>query len=175
MSSYGQPEDLWIDWIVGSEYEGGVLKVEPANILPVGNSLKLRTYVAWSGTNFWERTAVKTAIEGPNVKLTYLLQDLQAGGTPIRIDGGPLTVLTALDAQMTADGYGSWYWGPNDLFYRFGDSVEITTGLHGSGETLELPSAAATDGTWQVIAVLNGGVGSQVSAFSSDMFIQITK
>lgn len=175
MASYGQPDDLWIDWIVGSEYEGGILKVEPSNILPVGNSLKLRTYVAWSGSNFWERTAVKAAIEGPNVKVMYFLQDLEAGGTPIKVDGGPLTILTALDAQMTADGYGGWWWGPNDLFYRFGDSVEITTGLPGSGMVLELSSDTATEGTWQVTVILNGGLGTQVSAFSTDMFIQVLK
>jgi hypothetical protein len=175
MASYCQPEDFYVEWIAATEKPASGLEVAPANIIQAGDSLYLRTYFVWDGTNFWERDSVKAAVEGSTVSVTYYLENLVTGGNPVKIGGGPLKILTSLDSQMQKDGWTYWYYGPNDLVYRFGDTAEITTGPFGSGKTLELPTASANDGTWQVLVVLNGGLGTRVCAFSSDMFIQIVK
>jgi len=185
MASYSQPEYFYVDWMAATEVPPlPKAPIMPSNIVQVGDSLKLRAYFYYSGTVFWERKAVKDACEGdpnssspiqPAAKITYFLEDLEKGGTPIKIDGGTLTKLTSLDSQMQADGYTFWYFGSNDLVYRSEDTVEITTGAHGSGKSLELPTAAATEGTWQVTVVLSGGAGSGVSVFCSDMFVQVLK
>jgi hypothetical protein len=136
MASYNQPESFWVEWIAATEIPASGMQIEPANIVQVGDNLKLRA---------------------------------------IKVGGGAITKLTSVDSQMAADGWTGWWYGSNDLVYRSENTVDITTGAYGSGKTLELPTAAALEGTWQVLVVLNGGAGSGVCAFSSDMFVQIVK
>jgi hypothetical protein len=162
MSYYSQPKDFRVVHIATTEISG--METEPANIVQVGDQLVLRTYFNWDGSNFFEKQAVIRACEGegtnpPTAKVSYFLEDLECGGTPIKIPGGDLTKLIALDGQMEEDGWDAWNFDPNELVYR--------------AETLELPTDTATEGTWQVTVVLNGGAGSRVSVFYSDMFIQL--
>lgn len=175
MAQYGQPESFSVKLIHPTETPPAGASIPPDNILQVGDTLKLRTYFEFSGTNGFERNAVFTALAGaPTV--TYYFDDLAAGGTPIQVSGGPIIKLAVLDAQAQADLKIAVYDLVNKDLYRSADTVAITTGAFASGQTLTLPAATATQGCWQVSVVLNGANPMfKVCAFSSEMLVVIFK
>lgn len=168
----GQPTVFDFGLVKATETPAAGPLQPPAIIIQAGNSLMLRSYFHCGGTPF-ERGGVAAALAGAGAGVTYFCDDLEAGGTPVKIPGGVISKLTA--AEITAAfGPGGDLEGsglpPTDDYYRSADTAAITTG---GGATLNIP-AGRTSGTWRVLTYINGAAPFQVVAFDDNLLIQVT-
>jgi hypothetical protein len=179
----GQPEGFAVVNIIPTDKSSGA---KPANIVDVGASLTLKTYMhvnkdVQQGDRKNTRLAlVGGVIAAVNVPATgsveYHLQDLETGAMVPAIAGGTIIELTATSTPTRAAvlGPGGDLEGfPDTLlddYYLSPDTAAITTGAAG---TLKLPAATSQSGTWRGLVHVHGGPGSFVSAFDDGLLIQI--
>jgi hypothetical protein len=172
----GQPVSFDFAKIIPIEVPGVALTA-PFVILQDGDQITLRTYFHCGGSLI-DRFAVSSALAGAGAAAFYYFDDLEAGGTPIKVPGGAITKLTATDitnafAPPTAttppgDLFGSGLPQTDD-YYLSADTTPITTG---AGNTLQIP-AGNNSGTWRVLTFISGGGGTPVSAFDDNLFVQV--
>jgi hypothetical protein len=166
----GQPVVFDFAKVIPTEETTGIL-TPPFVIVQSGDSIKLRAYFHCGGS-LTDRFAVSAALTGASAAAFYYLDDLEAGGTPVKVAGGAITKLTA--AQITAAfGPGGDLEGSGlpttDDYYQSADTVSITTG---AGNTLQIP-AGNNSGTWRVLTFISGGPGTPVSAFNDQLLVQV--
>jgi len=167
----GQPIVFDFAKVIPTELPAIILQ-PPFAIVQEGDSLTLRTYFHCGGTPF-ERAGISAVLAGASAEVVYFFEDLEVGGAPIKVAGGAISKLTA--AQKTAafaaggDLEGSGLPQTDD-YYLSADTAPITTG---AGNTLQIPVGNQT-GTWRVLAYINGGPGTFVSAFDDNLLIQVT-
>jgi hypothetical protein len=166
----GQPESFDFAKIIPTELPGIALTA-PFVIIQQGDQITLRSYFHCSGS-LTDRFAVSAALTGAGAATFYYFDDLEAGGTPVKVPGGAITKLTA--AQITAAfGPGGDLAGSGlsqtDDYYLSADTAPITTG---AGNTLQIP-AGNNSGTWRALTFISGGGGTPVSAFDDNLLVQV--
>jgi hypothetical protein len=169
----GQPGSFDVAKIIPVELPAG-MTTPPFAILQEGDSLTLKAYFHWGSGTPLERSHVTLALAQPGASVRYYFEDLEIGGVPIKIPGGPIAKLDATQ-KAAAFGPGGDLEGsslpPTDDYWLSSATAPITTGL---GNTLQIPTGNDT-GTWRVLTYVNGGQGSLVSAFDDNQMIQVIR
>jgi len=179
----GQPEVFDFGRVIATETPGGGVLQPPMFIVQAPNTLKLRTYFHCGGTVF-ERAGVDTSLTTAGAQVVYFFDDLEAGGIPVKVPGGAISVkLTAADkdyafgtsaiagptpgvGEKDLEGSGL---NPADDYWLSIDTAPIATG---AGATLDIP-AARTSGTWRVLTHVTGAGAFQVSAFDDRLLVHV--
>ena len=179
----GQPEVFDFGRVIATETPGGGVMQPPMFIVQAPNTLKLRTYFHCGGSAF-ERAGVDASLTAVGAQVVYFFDDLEAGGTPVKVAGGAISVRlqpadkdfafgTSLIAGPTPGVVGKDLEGsglnPADDYWLSIDTAPISTG---TAATLDIP-IGRTSGSWRVLTHITGAGAFQVSAFDDNLLVHV--